>query len=129
MNAANSPMAGSASSGKFEAMGDPNATLDYKSLKKGANFSRTLAARASATHMDSALSIQRLERELTVEKRRNSSPMNRHSPTEISPDKKTELLIRDMSVELDDHNEREDDLQNEVLPGSCKSFYALKFRL
>ena len=34
-----------------------------------------------------------------------------------------------MSIELDNHAEREDDLQNERLPGSCKSFYALKFRL
>ena len=70
--ATNSPMAGSASSGSFAAMKDPNATLDYNTLKKGANFSRTLAARQSATHMDSALSIQRLERELSPETRRKS---------------------------------------------------------
>ena len=34
-----------------------------------------------------------------------------------------------MSIELDNVQDREDDLQNEVLAGSCKSYYALKFRL
>jgi len=57
MNAANSPLAGSNSSGSFAAMQDPAATLDYKMLKKGSYFSRTLAKRLSATHMESALSI------------------------------------------------------------------------
>mmetsp|Transcript_41525 Transcript_41525/g.54669 ORF Transcript_41525/g.54669 Transcript_41525/m.54669 type:complete len:106 (+) Transcript_41525:1675-1992(+) len=30
---------------------------------------------------------------------------------------------------MDNHDEREEELLNETLPGSCKSFYALKFRL
>ena len=58
-NMTNSPvnLKASVSSGSFTLAQDPNTTLDYNTLKKGANFSRTLAARASATHMDSALSI------------------------------------------------------------------------
>ena len=67
---------------------------------------------------------------MSIEKtRRYSSPQHPPSPDAASPEPKTELLIRDMSIELDNHEEREDDLQNERLPGSCKSFYALKFRL
>ena len=34
-----------------------------------------------------------------------------------------------MTLDLEDHDEREDELVQESLPGSCKSFYALKFRM
>ena len=98
-------------------------------------MSRTLAERKSASHMDSAMSIQRLDREFSIDRRFNSSVKRDGSE---SPDlnkktsnakKGTELLIRDMTLDLEDHELREDELQLESLPGSCKSFYALQFRL
>ena len=133
-NAAKSP-SNMMNSGSFTNLDDPSQTLDYRLLKKNSDMSRTLAQRKSASHMDSAMSIQRLDREFSIDRRFNSSVKRDGSE---SPDLKektsnakkgTELLIRDMTLDLEDHELREDELQLESLPGSCKSFYALQFRL
>lgn len=38
-------------------------------------------------------------------------------------------MIRDMSIDMDTHEQRDEELQTETLPGSCKSLYALQFRM
>lgn len=128
--AGKSPVAALNSSASFAALADPGAALDYKTLKMGANMNRTLALRKSASHMDSSLSIQRMGRELSIDRCLNQPELH-----ERSPEKKkqgitsTQLLINDMSIELDDHNQRGEELLNETLPGSCKSLYAMQFRM
>jgi len=74
-NASKSPV-GLINSSSFAALQDPGATLDYKLLKKNSDMSRTLAKRKSASHMDSAMSIQRIDREFTIDRRYNSSIKN-----------------------------------------------------
>ena len=100
----------------FFAMTDMNAT-DYKTLKRNANHqkgSNTLNNRSSS------ISIVRMEREFSPKKRRGS----------IEAAMAAEQLIMDLTENDQDFNEEiKTQLENESLPGTCKSQYALKFRM
>lgn len=54
----------------------------------------------------------------------NGSPIK--APENVTT---TEQLIRDLTLDLEDDEDRLMALQNEQLPGSCKSQYALQFAL
>ena len=72
-------------------MDDPGQTLDYKLLKKNSHLSRTLAQRKSASHMDSAMSMKRLDREFSIDRRLNSSVKRE---TSESPEQQKQLYRR-----------------------------------
>ena len=78
--------------------------------------------------MGSSLSIKRLERELSPEARRNSVKRFQ-SPNEDPPQKSTEEVLHALTLNEDQEVEVLEALESERLPGSCKSLYALQFRL
>ena len=113
---------------------DPSATADYKTLKSNTQHFRMMQNRSSG--LQSSISMQRLDRELSPDRTRGGSLAkfdeegnlieNKSPPKD--PQKTTEQLIHELTLDVDDEQDRMDTLKNEALPGSCKSQYALKFR-
>lgn len=119
-------LASSGSSGAFDNKMltiDPETTANYSALKK--NFAANRMMQNPKLGMNPSMSIQRLDRELSPD--RNQSP-KRMSESQAA-DKTAEQLIKELTLDLDDAEETLENLQNESLPGTCKSQFALQFRM
>ena len=100
----------------FFAQTDMNAT-DYKSLKKNFNYQKGSNV---LNNRSSSISMVRIEREFSPIKRRGS----------LEAALAAEQLILDLTENEQDQNEEiKTQLENESLPGTCKSQYALNFRM
>lgn len=96
--------------------------LDYKTLKetKRASGASVLKDRSSS------ISTFRIQREFN-----NNSTSPRRSKNTIEAADKAEQLIRDLTLKTQDavQEEMQNSFVNESLPGSCKSQFALEYRM
>ena len=112
-----SPMDMATSSNKFLAMHDPSVTADYKTLKKNVLTTKLIANRSSG--MDSSISICRLDREFSPSRLQGSQKENTAA---------IDKLLKTLQVDHDEEDIKKT-LKDETLPGTCKSKFALNFRL
>ena len=95
----------------FATMQDPGATADYSSLKKNKDHVRKAANNSPA--LNSSISMQRLDREFSPERKRGSFDQLHEQEGEDGNKTKitTEQLLKDLTVDTDD--EGTNDLENE----------------
>ncbi len=124
-------MAGSPNSSRMDSKMmtiEPGTTANYSTLKKNLVANRTSHNRN--LNMNSSLSIQRLDRELLITDRKQSPKRTVVDGEATDVNGKTaEQLIKELTLDESDDEHKLEVLENETLPGTCKSSYALQFRM